>query len=637
MSAAEPDHFEWRIETARPVLSYTARLQDQGALGMDKFFAELKRRNLYRVGAGYVVVAWALAQVVDLLSQIFQLPSWIAQPAILILAAGLPVTLAIVWIVESKPKEAISAAVHSKNTAVDWALFSAVAVLIALTGYQQIVRSSAGPGPLSAPAARDEAVNPANGLSIAVLPFANLSGDAGQEFFSDGITEEITSTLAKVPDLRVVGRTSAFQFKGKSEDLRFIGKSLAATHLIEGSVRKAGQRIRITVQLIKADDGTHVWAEDYDRQLSDIFAIQEDIARTIAASLRIPLGLKPGESLTTSRTADQPSYEDYLRARALVRKRDATSIANAIKILEQALAHDPSYAPAWGLLSYAYSISPLAELSQPNGKIEEMRAMIDAASAKADAPAERALALDPKNPDVYYALWIKEARLGHNVASIEMLDKLLALDPGNPDALFAKALGLAEMGYLKDAVPLGQKVIALEPFVPAFALGYARMLFANGQTEDAIATNSRAPIGITRNVAEYYAAQGRFREAADLLQSFVQASDPLPNVLDSASKLLRSIPAKTKSPQSLPRLSVLGWVYLYVGAPERYMESYEDSVRLAYYTADTMSVWAPQYKSVRQTGRFKAYVRARGMIDYWRAKGWPDLCHLTTGNDFECN
>jgi TolB-like protein len=158
-----------------------------------------------------------------------------------------------------------------------------------------------------------------NAISIAVLPFANLSGDAGQEFFSDGMTEEITSTLSKIPGLRVVGRTSAFQFKGQNKDLTAIGQALHATHIIEGSVRKDGDEVRITAQLIKSDDGTHLWTESYNRELKGVFAIQEEIATAIASALRVPLGLKEGQTLVSNRMSDTESYQDYLRARALVR------------------------------------------------------------------------------------------------------------------------------------------------------------------------------------------------------------------------------------------------------------------------------------------------------------------------------
>jgi TolB-like protein len=154
-------------------------------------------------------------------------------------------------------------------------------------------------------------------ISLAVLPFANLSSDPEQEFFSDGMTDEITSALAKVRDLRVVGRSSAFQFKGQNRDLRAVGQSLGATHLIEGSVRRAGNQLRITAQLIQAENGLNIWAETYDRELTDVFATQEDIAQAIAVALRVPLGLPPGGRLVSNRISDIATYEDYLRARAL--------------------------------------------------------------------------------------------------------------------------------------------------------------------------------------------------------------------------------------------------------------------------------------------------------------------------------
>src|SRR4029077_10431820 len=151
-------------------------------------------------------------------------------------------------------------------------------------------------------AARAAAASPIGVISLAVLPFVNLSSDKEQEFFSDGITEEITAALAKVPDLRVVARTSAFQFKAQNRDIQSIGRQLHASHFIEGSVRKVGNRVRITAQLIAADSGVHMWAENYDRELIDVFAIQEEIATAIAGALRVPLGLKQGERLVSNRT-----------------------------------------------------------------------------------------------------------------------------------------------------------------------------------------------------------------------------------------------------------------------------------------------------------------------------------------------
>ena len=273
--------------------------------GVGNFFAELKRRHIYRVAAGYAVVAWIVLQIVNNVAPAFNLPGSAVMLVIVLLSAGFPIALIFAWILELKTPDALP-----KTGAVDWILAALAISFIGMFAYQQLASSretvTAGLA-TGVEAARLAAASP-TGLSIAVLPFANESADADQEFFSDGMTDEISGALAKIPDLRVVGRTSAFQYKKRDTDLRAIGKALGATHLIEGSVRKAGNRVRIAAQLVQTENGLQVWSENYDRDLTDVFAIQEDIARAIAASLRMPLGLKPGENLVNSRSNDPVSY-----------------------------------------------------------------------------------------------------------------------------------------------------------------------------------------------------------------------------------------------------------------------------------------------------------------------------------------
>jgi len=255
---------------------------------MASLLAELKRRNIYRVGAAYAVVAWILLQLAANISPILDLPPWIARTVLLLLILGFPVALVFAWVHQLPPE----GGTRVSTGKLDWALMSALVVVIGLVSYQQFV-PPLGAGTIESPkasvaVASTASIPKAGIISIAVLPFSNLSSDPEQEFFSDGMTEEITAALAKVVDLRVVARTSAFQFKDANKDMRIVGQALGATHLIEGSVRKAGNRVRITAQLIKTDDGTHIWSENYDRELTDVFAIQEDIAQAIAGALRVP-------------------------------------------------------------------------------------------------------------------------------------------------------------------------------------------------------------------------------------------------------------------------------------------------------------------------------------------------------------
>ncbi len=263
---------------------------------MVNFIAELRRRSIFRVGAAYAVVAWVLLQLAANISPILDLPPWVARTVVFLLIIGFPVALIFAWVHQLSPETGTPA--RASTGTFDWALMAALVIVSALIVYQQLAPSrtltTAEAPQKGVAAARAASATEAGAISLAVLPFANLSGDASQEFFSDGMTEEITSVLAKIPDLLVVGRTSAFQFKGQNQDLRAIGQALSATHLLEGSVRKEGNRLRITAQLIQAENGVHVWTESYNRELTGVFAIQEDIAAAIAGALKMPLGTCAG-------------------------------------------------------------------------------------------------------------------------------------------------------------------------------------------------------------------------------------------------------------------------------------------------------------------------------------------------------
>jgi TolB-like protein len=599
---------------------------------MADFFAKLKRRHIYRVGAAYVVVAWALTQLVEILAQVFTLPLWIAQTAIVLLALGFPVALLVAWTIESKPHEAVAATIRSKNTAVDWALFGAVAVLIALTGYQQIAGGSGDrvtgvePPPQAAPSS--------DGISLAVLPFANLSGDSNQEFFSDGITGEITSALARVPELRVVARTSAFEFKGQNRDIQVIGQQLRATHLIEGSVRRAGDRVRVTAQLINAGNGTHIWSENYDRQLNDMFAIQEDIARAIATSLRMPLSLGSGENLVANRSIDSQSYELYLRAKGLWESRGSTNLADARRLLEQVVASNPGYAPAWALLCGTYFLQTTPLLNDSRGTIEELRRSVGDLLQKADTACRKALATD-SNLSLAYATSATMAwSRGNPLEGEELYKKALALDPNDSNALQGYALRLAVAGRIQDALAMSLKAHELEPFLPQQADDAARLLWLNGRNQEAIAlANGLRPAERGFTLATIFASMGRYGEAADALKE--QGTGDL---LPEAIRLLRMAPTQVDAPESLPAFpTTLNFVFVHTGAPDRVLDDLERRADAGYVSGGVNFIWHPSYAPVRRTERFKVFMRKTGYIDYWRARGWPDLCRPMGTDDFVCD
>ncbi|MFT5511268.1 MAG: TolB-like protein [Hyphomicrobiaceae bacterium] len=612
---------------------------------MGNFFAELRRRHIYRIGAGYVVVAWGITQILDVLSQLFALPDWIAQPAVIVLAIGFPVTLTVAWLIEGKAHEAVASAVRSKATTVDWLLLGAVALVLAAIGYQQFAPSV--PQQIAVETVRQDAASPVMAVSVAVLPFANMSNDPEQQFFSDGMTEEISFALAKVADLRVVARTSAFQFREQDRDFQTIGQALNATHFIDGSVRQEGERVRITARLIEADNSTQLWAENYDRELTDVFAIQEEIATAIATSLQVPLGLNPGESLVPNRAANLESYQDYLRARSLIRARGPREpggpITEAIALLEQVVASDPDFAPAWATLGYGYVTMPLFSEAYFGGSIEEQRRLGDETLPNAEASAQQALRLDPTNAVGYAALAFVQQLRGNLIQAHDFAQQALALDPGNPEALQTFSGTLVLAGRRTEALVLRQRLQAIEPFVPVFNAVTADFLHVSDQEEAALAMFVALPEYIYMRafgLAQVHAAAGRFVQAADALQSMPPDTFP-PAMVEAAAALLRSAPAQTATPQDLPRLGPLSFVYLYVGAIERALEPSEEGIEAGLASLLPMTNhWSSSSADLRSTERFKTYIRNAGIYDYWLEHGWSDLCRPIgpdDDNDFECD
>jgi TolB-like protein/Flp pilus assembly protein TadD len=595
---------------------------------MADFFAELKRRQMFRVAAAYAVIAWLLLQLINNLTPALRLPDWAATLVVVLLVAGFPIALLFCWI-QHLPSD--GSAPSAKTGKLDWLLIGALAVVLSFMGYQQLTTPQAG-----VDAARQTALNPAGAVSIAVLPFNNLSSDPEQEFFSDGITEEITAALARVPDLRVVGRTSAFQFKRQNQDLRAIGQALSATHLIEGSVRRASDRVRITAQLIKADDGTHIWTENYDRELTDIFAIQEEIARAITASLRMPLGLKLGENLVNSRTIDPESYQQYLRAKALYRARGPANLRNAAALMEEVVARNPDYAPAWALLSWVHTVLP-NQLGIGRMTTAQMRDVVQSSREKAEPAAQKAIRLDPNLPDGYVALGTVETRAGKFLRAEELYEKALVLDENHPEALNMYSQMLSYLGLVDKSLALRRRSLALEPFDPNSNRDLGTLLWLSGDDDAALAILKPIDLPVARRtVINLLAGAGRFDEATASLLSAPPGNDS-PEAVKEAVRLLRAAPSAAV-PQNPVSLGAFDFVYLFTSAPERVLEQYERNVEAGWMTnAPTGFLWHSSYAPARKTERFKAYARNVGFIEYWRAKGWPEFCRPTTRDDFECN
>ncbi len=580
---------------------------------------------------GYVALAYSVQQAVGLTSEAFEWPQVVLRVSMLLLALGLPVVATIAWYHGDRGSQRVSGpelTIISMLLVVGSVLF----FMFARPGEDTAMKSQQKQV-TEVPAAPVSAGT----VSIAVLPFVNLSSEAEQEFFSDGVTEEITSALVKVQGLSVIGRTSAFEFKGQNKDLREIGQALGTTHLIEGSVRKAGNRVRITAQLIRTDNGAHLWTENYDRELTDVFLIQESIATAIAGALSVPLGLKEGEQLVSNRAIDPDFYQQYLRARALLQVQGAGAPGiEALKIMELLVVRNPDYAPAWALLAQAYGAAVVRTIrSSPIDEALRVRAEL---GPKQEAAARRALELDPNLPEGYLALSAAGANRLNLLLREDLISKALALDPYNQTALGQYGNLLAGVGRLKEGFAARQQLRAVEPFVPSLNSNFADSVWLDGQNEAALAILKGVPGRVElAETARIYASMGRYSEAADTALEVASVNPRAAAIAKEAARLLRTAPAKYPSPQDLPRFGGLGFVYLHIGAPERVLELYEQEGEAGFFSLPSISMfWHPSYAEVRKTERFKAYARKAGLVDYWRERGWPEFCRPQGADDFVC-
>ena len=514
---------------------------------------------------------------------------------------------------------------------------TAVCVIAIAAAGLWLVRDRLPWAPKLASAPVEAAARPA-GISIAVLPFLNLSGNPADEYFSDGMTEEITLALAGVKGLKVVARSSAFAFKGRNEDVRSVGRALSATDVIEGSVRKQGSRLRISAELVRTDTGEHLWTRSFDRELKDVFAVQEDIATAIAGALQVPLGLGRDQNLVSSRTGDLDAYQDFLHARALYRARKAT---DAISTLKRVVARDPDYAPAWALFAYALSLpGNYADVGKEllAGDTNKARLLVQSKMDSAQEAARNAIRLDPRLAMGYAALAPVDRSRGNWIGCEDDFRQALALDPNDPDILYDYASFLADVGRLQDARRVQIQILAQEPFVPQYNRQAADVLWAMGQNEAALKMlepiDSDQPDKIP--LAKFYATAGWYGKAAATLRA-MQASDQYSREsLDEAARLIQSAPAH--APNSIPSFGGrLNFVDLFVGAEDRYLETAERRLQVGLDGGLFRDPWAPPSASLRKKEGFKSFVRRAGFVDYWRARAWPDLCHPVGADDFACN
>src|SRR6201982_1633459 len=364
------------------------------------FFSELKRRNVYKAAVAYLVVSWLLIQAASILFPTFDAPPWVMKILVVLIALGFPAAVIFSWAFEITPEGIIresevesgkSITHHTGRKIV--ALTIVLAVIAAGLFVFQIVRSKSTSTPRrDASTARTETATVQN-KSIAVLPFDNLSRDPDNAYFCEGVQDEILTRLAKVADLKVISRTSTQHFKSAPEDLPAIAKQLGVAHILEGSVQKANDQVRVNVQLINALTDAHLWAETYDRKLTDIFVVESEIAKAIAETLQAKLTGAEKSSIAKAPTANPEAYELYLKGRFFWNKRTGDDLRKSIEYLKQAIAKDPGYALAYAALADSYGLLRFYGGASPAESV-----------IPAEAAAKKALELDDSLAEAYASL-----------------------------------------------------------------------------------------------------------------------------------------------------------------------------------------------------------------------------------------
>jgi TolB-like protein/Tfp pilus assembly protein PilF len=518
------------------------------------FFAELKRRNVYKVVAAYAVVGWVIAQVATQIFPFLEIPNWIVRLVIVLIAIGFPIALVIAWAFEATPEGikrtevADAACEHSRGKTWIYIVVIGAAISVALF----FLGRYTAPTPRQSEATTDSMPQ----KSIAVLPFDNLSGDASNAYFADGVQEEILTRLSKIADLKVISRTSTQRYKSAPADLREIAKQLGVANILEGSVQKASDQVRISVQLINALNDSHLWAETYDRKLIDAFSVESEIAKAIADALQAKLTGSEQKSMSKTPTTNPEAYELYLKGRFFWNKRTADDLRKAIDYFNQAIEKDPNYALAYAGLADSYTLLSVFGAASPQDSIPQAR-----------AAAEKALELDNTLAEAHASFG--RILSGYDYAferAIVEFERAIQLNPNYATSYHWISNGpLTARGEFDRAIAEGKRAVELDPLSMIDNADLGQIYFYARRYDEAISQVAKAiEIDPHSYLAHYYLGQiyqfqGHLIEAISEYQKAVELDDD-PEALaflgqayaragkrDEAQKILARLTEETKS------------------------------------------------------------------------------------------
>ncbi|MCH7806392.1 MAG: hypothetical protein IH995_04535 [Proteobacteria bacterium] len=603
---------------------------------MNSFFAELKRRNVVRVGVAYVIVSWAILQFVDIIEPILGLPEWFPKVAFTLLLIGLPIALLLSWAYEVTPEgvkkteevDQSKSITHGTGQKINKLIIGALVLAVGFLLYDKFILTS------EPPAETIEIAEAQAGTSIAVLPFVNMSNDPDQEYFSDGISEEILNVLVRVDGLSVASRTSSFAFKGRNPNIPEIAETLNVDHILEGSVRKQGNRVRITAQLIDVKTDRHLWSETYDRELTDIFEIQDEISNAIVTALKDTLGLETLEAVSVqAMTENMSAYDLYLKGRGLFIYR--IDLPLSASLLEQAVALDEKFAAAWETLAATYAVMPSWGFRD--------RPYSDLSNQAVD----KAISLDS-------TLSLAYAVKGNNLAindmqngappnwkqSFKYLDQAIENNPKNATAYLWRALNYLFLGFFDKALADFDACLKIDPAYGNCERHKGSALVVSGQIGAGLALYTE---GVEKGFPVFGGA-GAFAPA------MVKEGNELAALLYwRTSEGFENFPAAAwikafKNPGGDHRE---GWAKVQKWAVENDMDltSGRQDILLVFGQYEKITpvpsysyfIWWPEAHEFRQTGNFKRIAAGRNYPAYWFEFGFPPFCRPLGDDDYECD
>jgi len=623
-------------------LSFDAIFLDKGAF-LNNFFSELKRRNVVRVAIAYVIVGWVILQFVDVIADPMSLPEWFQRVTIILLAILFPIVLIFSWAFEVTPEgvkktkevDASKSITHGTGQRINKLIGGALVLALGFIAYDKMIATD-DPGMNQAEAGR---------VTIAVLPFSDLSPEGDQEYFGDGIAEEILNVLVKADGLKVTSRSSSFSFKGQNLDIPTMAERLGVNNILEGSVRKSGNQVRITAQLIDVASDTHLWSETFDRDISDVFQVQNEIARAIGQALEVQFGVGPGVQVVVAQTLIPEAHEEYLKGRFFWNRRTISQLYEAEKHFRRAVELDPNYAIAHLGLAETLILIPGYEPAKRDFRPEY---------EGAELSARRALELDPTLGQAHTTLGFVLLERGRFIEAKAEYQKGIEMAPDYGTAWqwygnFESNIGRQDAG---EALML--KAREIDPLSPIILSNYIdnliignKISLAQEELENALALfpdfaffyYSEAFIRLYEN--DYEGAREAFRKYAPLDKVDPRTLIGWVDLIEIYETTGEQGPLSDDLKESIAKRNIYSSPFELIfaaGYQEEAVDFFSSGrTEFGFDTGFLYFLWQPNMRSFINLREVKDVLIEVGMLEFWKADGWPDMCRPLGDSDFECS